>query len=235
MRIRYAVLFILVALLSACNQESGLGGKSTIKGYLVIEQYNDDYSVFVDSMPAKDEKVFIQYGTTQAVSDDVETSPDGYFEFEYLYEGDYTIFYYSKDSSDQYSDKKEVLVEVQLGKDETKDLGVLKIFEALDFDEGKAFISGTVFEVDKSYPFDTIVITELPVYIRSVNHNLYDDRIRTQEDGSFYFNNLLPGKYYVYVFSEDNSKDQYAIMDSVTITSHEYKEYPLGDVFTYNY
>lgn len=233
MKTKFTVLLLLIALLSACNKEEGLGGKSTIKGYLMIEQYNDDYSVLVDSMPAMDEKVYIQYGNDKAVSDDVETSPDGYFEFPYLYEGDYTIFYYSEDSTDLFLPKKEVLVEVQLGNDETKDLGVLKTFETLKFDEGKAFISGVVYEIDKYN--DTTQIAELPVYIRSKNHNFYDDRIRTQEDGSFYFNQLLPGEYVVYVFSEDRLENVVPVMNTVTIATNELQEYALGNIYINNY
>ena len=238
-------VFILFALLfSSCEKQEGVGGSAKISGRLTLERYNDDFSLLVESLPAKDEKVYIQYGDNKVVADDVETTPYGYFEFNYLYEGDYTIFYYSKDSTELNGDKKEVLLNVSLSKGESKDLGEIKVFESLDFDDGKASISGKVFEVtftsSSRWPNliveDTLMATEKEIYLRYGNHSYYDERIRTQEDGSFYFNRLIPGEYTIYVFSEDKEKgtDQsIAVMQTITVNENESTIYPLSDFFIY--
>lgn len=236
MKLKISLFFlVLVTVFSSCEVNEGVGGTATIKGTLSIHQYNDDFSTLVNSLAAADENVYIQYGNSETVSDDVETSYDGSFEFEYLYEGDYTLFYYSKDSLNPLSPKKEVLVEVHLDKGANKDLGELTLLEVLDFDEGNATIKGSVYEV---YPWtkDTLMATDLPVYIRYGTHQQYDDRIRTQEDGSFYFTNLIPGDYTIYVFSEDinGSKQQVAIDKMITIPDNEVEEYTLDDLFIYN-
>lgn len=237
-----AIMFALV--FSSCEKQEGLGGTAKISGMLTIEQYNDDYSLMISSLPAKGEDIYIQYGDSKSVSDDVETGYDGYFEFDYLYEGDYTIFYYSKDSTEYNGEKKEIILEVSLSKDESKDLGDLIIFETLDFDDGKATISGNVYEVYFTYtsvwpnmiPEDTLIATDLPVYLRSDGHEQYDERIRTQEDGSFYFKNLIPGDYTVYVFSEDikGTKQQVAIEKTITVSANEDVTFDIGDMFIYN-
>lgn len=231
---------MLMSALCSCEVDEGVGGKATIKGTLILKQYNDDCSLLVNTLSASDEKVYIQYGDSKTVSDDVETSYDGYFEFNYLYEGDYTIFYYSKDSINPLDPKKEVLVSVHLNKEDSKDLGELITLETLDYDEGKATIKGSVYEIfywnNTTIPKDTIISTDLPIFIRYGPHQQYDDRIRTQEDGSFYFSNLIPGDYTIYVFSEDTLDEdlQIAIVDSITIPNNEIKEYTLDDLFIHN-
>jgi len=226
---------LLVSVLSSCEMDEGVGGTATISGTLVTQQYNDDFSLLVNTFPAADEKIYIQYGDSKSVSDDVETSYDGYFEFPYLYEGDYTIFYYSQDSLDPLSPEKEVLIEVSIGKGESKSLGELNFLESLDYDEGKASIHGTVYEIDY-WANDTLIANDLEVYIRYGTHKQYDDRIRTQEDGSFYFTNLIPGEYTIYVFSEniDRTDQQVAIDKTITISTNDETEYSLGDYFIYN-
>lgn len=233
-------ILILMSVLSSCEVKEGEGGSATIKGRLMLEQYNDDFSLLVRRLPAGDENVYIQYGNKTTVSDDVETSFDGYFEFNYLYEGDYTVFYYSMDSADQLAPEKEVILKVNLAKGEEKDLGELTYFETLDFDEGEASISGRVYEVIyNKYAIveDTILALEKEVYLRSDNHIYFDDRIRTQEDGAFYFENLLPGAYTVYVISEDTLRPNYNIPITKHISISENLEviYDLGNFFVHNF
>ncbi|HPR33827.1 MAG TPA: hypothetical protein PLK12_17125, partial [Prolixibacteraceae bacterium] len=86
----------LVFLLS-CSQPEGIGGNSHIKGNLWIYYYNDDFSqlVFDEPMPAKDEDVFLLFGDKTTIGEDATTSYTGEFEFNYLWPGTYTIYYYS--------------------------------------------------------------------------------------------------------------------------------------------
>lgn len=235
----YLIILLTILVFSSCEKQEGLGGSAKIYGTLTLEQYNDDYSLLISSQAAQDKDIFIKYGDSKSVSDDVETGYDGYFEFDYLYDGNYTIFYYSKDSGEYNGMKKEFILEVNLSKGESKDLGELKMFETLDFDDGKATISGSVYEVYFSttmIPLDTLIATDLAVYLRASNHEQYDERIRTQGDGSFYFTNLIPGEYTIYVFSEDikGTKQQVAIETTITVDANEEKTFDVGDMFIYN-
>lgn len=238
-KIRFC-FFLLMMVAISCDVEEGVGGSATIKGTLILEQYNDDYTALIDSMPAADKRIYIQYGDEKAVSDDVRTSYDGYFEFDYLYEGNYTVFYYSEDSTDNLSSEKEVLVEVNLSKGESKDLGDLKCFETLDYDDGNATIKGYVYEIyfvdNTLIPKDTLMATEQTVYIRYGNHEYYDERIRTQADGSFYFQDLIPGNYTIYVFSEDirGTEQMREIKKTIDVTENTDTVYTVDNFYIYN-
>lgn len=85
------VLFSFFCLInfSACTKEEGEGGKATIAGTL--------YKIKSDGIERQsDEAVYIIYGGEGTnYDDDVKTSYDGSFRFEYLREGNYTIFAYT--------------------------------------------------------------------------------------------------------------------------------------------
>ncbi len=235
---KIVLLFVLASVMMSCEVTEGEGGTAKIKGKLILEQYNDDFSLRIDSSPAADERIYIQYGDEQAISDDVKTSYNGYFEFPYLYKGDYTVFYYSIDSTDASFGKKEIILNVKLSKGETLDLGYLKSLEILDFDDGRATIKGTVYEValENRIPQDTIMATEKEVYLCYGNHEYYDERIRTQPDGTFYFQDLIPGNYVIYVMSEDirGTDQEKAIKKTITVTTNTDTVYTIGDYYIYN-
>lgn len=82
------VLFGAVLMLASCSQE-GIGGKSTIAGY--VNHHGE---------PIPNAKVFIKYGSeelpgTRATDFDDETlatAADGYFEFQELQKGAYYLY-----------------------------------------------------------------------------------------------------------------------------------------------
>jgi hypothetical protein len=49
----------------------------------------------------------------------------------------------------------------------------------------------------------TYYATEKEVYLTYNNHTFYDERIRTQAEGVFEFGSLIPGKYLVFLYSDD--------------------------------
>lgn len=105
-------LFIIISLLfalNACEKDEGEGGLSTICGNVYIEDYNFDFTIYRGSYPAQKYDVFIIYGDDKYFGDKIETSYDGYFEFNYLREGDYTIFAYSKDKELDYNVTSELI------------------------------------------------------------------------------------------------------------------------------
>jgi hypothetical protein len=90
-----AVLLIVVVLAS-CTKGAGPGGRSTIKGKVWAKNLDKTMSIVRDSGYVADEKVFISYGDVTAIGQDVSTSHDGSFLFEYLRPGKYTIWCLSK-------------------------------------------------------------------------------------------------------------------------------------------
>ena len=74
---------------------------------------------------------------------------------------------------------------------------------------GKSIIYGKVFVKDYNNTF-TVLEEEyygpdIWVYIIYGDHRDYDDRIRTNYDGTYEFKYLRPGTYHVYAYSKDSS------------------------------
>jgi len=93
------LVFIPISILTfSCKKEEGLGGTSTITGKVIERQYNANFTVLTKQFYAPDEEVFIVYGDDPVYGDKVTTNFDGTYRFEYLREGNYTIFAYSEDS-----------------------------------------------------------------------------------------------------------------------------------------
>jgi hypothetical protein len=90
-------ILILIALLSSCKKEAGVGGTGTIKGKILVKDYNGN--VFSgNTFDGADYDIYIIYGGTNSYYDDkITSSYDGSFEFRYLRKGDYKIFVYSQD------------------------------------------------------------------------------------------------------------------------------------------
>ncbi|MDN5202231.1 hypothetical protein QQ008_12675 [Fulvivirgaceae bacterium BMA10] len=237
-----ATVFVLVTLilLVSCAQDEGFGGNSHIKGKLVQQTYNDDFSLLLAEGPAKDENVFLQFGKKTVIGEKTESSYSGDFEFNNLWPGEYKIYYYSDDPDMIELEKKEMIEEITLGKGETLDLGELIVYKALDFDEGSSAITGRVFLINyrnfSEWPNlvvkDTTLAQEHEVYLTYGNHKQYDERIRTNHDGTFTFLDLIKGNYLVYLFSEDvrGGTEDIVIRSEVTI-SMENSVINLGDIY----
>ena len=97
-------LFITITLLSvvtSCKKVEGPGGSSTIKGS-IIAQIDDGFGGVLGTYAPVEEDVYIIYGSDAEdtfYDDDVKTSYDGTFEFNFLEEGTYRIFTYSKNNA----------------------------------------------------------------------------------------------------------------------------------------
>jgi hypothetical protein len=131
--IRYSLisLVILGMVAFSCKKDEGLGGTSSIKGKVIVKQYNSNFTELTEQYYAPDEDVFIIYGDDEVYGDKVTTNYDGTYEFEYLRKGDYKIYAYSKDS-ENYPTKHLIPVIVSAsisGKKETveaEDIVILK-------------------------------------------------------------------------------------------------------------
>ncbi len=102
-KIAFLIIIALTIVLGACEKEAGEGGMGTIRGTVIIQDYNFDFTIHRGDYPAQDYDVFIIYGDDEYHSDKIETGYNGYFEFNYLQEGDYTIYAYSKNKEYDYN------------------------------------------------------------------------------------------------------------------------------------
>lgn len=240
----FKTILIAIVLFHFCGCETieGEGGSGKISGLLIQKSYNEDYSLLISEKPAEAEDIYIKYGSNGAVAKKIESSETGYFEFPYLYPGEYTLFYASSDSTNKTSEKKNISITVQLKKGEKKDLGKLFRLKQLNFDDGYATIKGQIRKViyrDGSQwphliPHDTVFAAEQEVYLTYNNRPFYDSRIRASHDGTFYFRNLIPGKYKVFLYSDriDGGVGQATILFNTQI-SKSVEEVNLGKILTH--
>ncbi len=92
------ILFLITALMS-CEKPEGLGGKATIKGNIWTEDWNTTFTVLQSDYASADVEVYIIYGTNTSYSQRIRTNYKGEFSFDFLREGIYQIYVYSKDKT----------------------------------------------------------------------------------------------------------------------------------------
>ncbi len=125
-------VFFIIALsiftlssLNSCKKVEGPGGAATIKGHILKEKMIAGQAYFHD---AADEDVYLIYGNEDSFyDDDIKTSYDGTFEFNYLEEGNYQFFVYS-DCPTCLSGDTIIKQDIVIGeKKEVVDLGTITI------------------------------------------------------------------------------------------------------------
>jgi hypothetical protein len=215
----------------SCEKSEGLGGTGSVSGIVEEQFYNDDYSLLIYERPAVDEEVFIVFGEDKSLGSRVRTNHNGQFMFKYLYPGQYEVYFLSEDSASVLDLDVEKTWSVELDKGEDLDLGELVKLTTLDFDDGTAMIKGRVKVTDyvDTSTWPNLVIektyygTEQEVYLTYGDHTFYDERIRTQFDGTFEFGGLIPGDYLVFLYSDDvrGESDKVALKFEVSITGLE--------------
>jgi len=96
----YLFLLIPLTLLTqSCRKDEGTGGTASITGKIMVRQYNTNFTFLLEEFYAPDEDVFIIFGDDPVYGDKMSTNYDGTYRFEYLQEGNYTVFAYSEDSA----------------------------------------------------------------------------------------------------------------------------------------
>jgi len=87
----------MAVLLISCSKDPGTGGKATIRGTIIEEEWNENTGQFTGvSYLAPDTRVNIDYGVDGFLNDDIRTNANGVFEFRWLRKGDYEIVIYSE-------------------------------------------------------------------------------------------------------------------------------------------
>ncbi len=102
MKFNIYILALLASLLiyTSCRKGPGLGGNATITGKVYEYDYNSDFTNLKDAYFKADQDVYIVYGDEKVYADKFSTHYDGTFQFNYLLPGEYTIYAYSKDTTD---------------------------------------------------------------------------------------------------------------------------------------
>lgn len=96
MKKHLSLLLLIFTLFISCEKQEGEGGKNTITGVVIMQEYTESTNQFIIEYPAIEERVYIIYGDNSYYADETRTNYDGTFQFDYLYKGDYQIFLYSE-------------------------------------------------------------------------------------------------------------------------------------------
>jgi len=91
-----SLICLLSILLSSCKKPAGSGGQATLKGKVIVKNYDGTFTVLKSTAAATDQDVYIIYGDDDTYGDKTKTGPDGVYEFKYLRKGTYKIYVYSK-------------------------------------------------------------------------------------------------------------------------------------------
>jgi hypothetical protein len=106
---------LLIVLFFGCKKQAGEGGFATIKGRLYVKNYDPTFTVLLSEYYLPGESVYIIYGETNEVGDNVKTTNDGTFTFKYLRKGKYKVYAIGKDNTKpSLNVPKETLVEIEI-------------------------------------------------------------------------------------------------------------------------
>lgn len=112
MNARSVLITFLFAIffMASCEKGPGEGGTNTIRGHVIVHDYNGDYSQLRFVYPGRKEDVYIIYGGDYVYGDKFETGDSGQYEFNYLRAGSYTVYAFSEDTTDIYGLSAEKVV-----------------------------------------------------------------------------------------------------------------------------
>lgn len=224
-------LTMFVFFFTSCSKEEGKGGEYSIKGKVLVNYYQDNFSTKSGSGVAKDYEVYILYGDQVGLGDKVRTDYKGEFEFKYLQKGNYKIYVYSDDTTMLSPSGRTILVqEVSISGNKTLDDFIVSDNDDRKDGEGVYSISGKVFTQNCNKYFTTcntgVLQPDVEVFIRRINQNYYFDKESTSDLGFYQFTKLAPGEYVVYTSSKNplyasdkTLQETIAISDTITISS----------------
>lgn len=225
----FICLFSFLLLFTSCNKGEGLGGSSSLEGYIYNVVHRDDnFSFTKDTIPAVKEDVFIIFGTDDYFGDDIETDKDGRYRFDYLRSGTYVVYAYSSFAD---SHKEAVYQEVKVGGGLNK---APDIYIQTGKAHGTSMIKGSVYAryFDKGKKVDEGAGVGVRVYIKHHGEETHFDDVRAGDKGVFVFQKLLPGKYEIYTVTEDPDTEKLdAVIQTIEITETG-KIYELPEEFS---
>lgn len=212
---------------TSCSKEEGKGGDAIIHGY-VYEVVNDGdivsdgmggYKFDTYTVPAMGKTVYIVYGGGIGANDDkVATNSLGYYRFENLRKGDYSVYAIGDNAT---SLKEGVITNINIGSSGAY------MNDAIYLSEGKnSACSGVIGSVKALYSNEDDYVTGvgIRVYIKNSIGGEQNDT-RTDNEGNFRFARLKPNSTYT-IWAETEVKKNYA----VTATGYDITTGPAGTV-----
>lgn len=97
--LKLVLIAVLILPLGSCKKPEGPGGKATVKGRVHVSDWDNTTKTVISRGYYPDQRVYIIYGKTNTVGNDVRTGPDGSYEFRYLTPGHYKVYANSLDST----------------------------------------------------------------------------------------------------------------------------------------
>ena len=200
MKTHYLFFFLFLLLFFSCNKDEGLGGSSSLEGYVYhIEHSTANFSFNIDTFPALDKEVYLEFGDDINPGERIRTGREGYYRFDYLRKGNYTVYAIS----DSVGSRKEAVFKT------VRVTGSINKADTIFIHTGKAYgtsmIKGSVHALfyDKTRLIDEGPAVDADVYINNYGEEMFFERIRVGDQGIFIFERILPGVYEVWVTSED--------------------------------
>ncbi|MCR4847560.1 MAG: carboxypeptidase-like regulatory domain-containing protein [Bacteroidales bacterium] len=217
-KIILAVMLLCFAL-SSCNNKEGEGGTGTVQGYVKLVHHPDDnYQLEADTLDAAKTDVFIVYGDEEFYGNDTETNPEGFYQFNYLTPGDYTVFAYSTLPT---GEKVAVSEKVTLERGKVAQVPTIYVHDGKAY--GTSVITGKVW----AWYFHNNEwrgegwAYEHRVYLRKLGEIYHFDDARVGVGGVFAFQKVLPGTYEVITYTQDAQEVPFPVIDTVTVEANQ--------------
>ncbi len=217
-KIILAVMLLCFAL-SSCNNKEGEGGTGTVQGYVKLVHHPDDnYQLEADTLGAAKTDVFIVYGDEEFYGNDTETNPEGFYQFNYLTPGDYTVFAYSTLPT---GEKVAVSEKVTLERGKVAQVPTIYVHDGKAY--GTSVITGKVW----AWYFHNNEwrgegwAYEHRVYLRKLGEIYHFDDARVGVGGVFAFQKVLPGTYEVITYTQDAQEVPFPVIDTVTVEANQ--------------
>jgi hypothetical protein len=227
----YFFFSVSLLLLTACNTGEGLGGSSSIEGYVYqVEHSDDNFTFHTDTFAAAKKDVYLIFGSTmdEYFGDDVETDAQGRYRFDYLRRGSYTVFAYSEfDDVRREAVSRSVEVAGGLNRADTLWIHTGKAY-------GTSMVRGSVYALfyDGTRKVDEGWAIDHDVYINRWGEEMFFDRIRVGDQGVFVFQKIVPGRYVVWVASEDPETRKLSPIRQEVVVVEAGQVYDLAEGFT---
>jgi hypothetical protein len=96
--INISLAFLLSIGIVSCEKVEGQGGQAAITGKVIVQKRERIQNSVIAEYDALDERVYIIYGDdeTPIADDDVRTTYNGMYKFDYLHPGNYRVYVYSE-------------------------------------------------------------------------------------------------------------------------------------------
>lgn len=124
-------LFATLVIFSSCKKQAGFGGNASIKGKIMLREYNATATILLGEYESVDADVFIVADGDVSPTERVRTDYKGEYAFPYLYKGKYKVYAYSDDTTfTSLSGINAIVKEVEItSSKETVDLGTIMTYK----------------------------------------------------------------------------------------------------------